>query len=108
MNTVLSTTHSTAFHIKGNPYLPHSAAIKFHNIKLKLPTYPADPALHTVSAYHSFYIPAMLSSNYTASTHNITHSPCTSTCIHYTPNNTFPTAFHNPPMHTINKQWHKM
>ena len=51
MNTVLSTTHSTAFHIKGNPYLPHSAAIKFHNIKLKLPTYPTDPALLTVSAY---------------------------------------------------------
>ena len=89
-NTKLSTLnehgtqhYSKAFHIKGNPYLPHSAAIKFHNIKLKLPTYPTGPALLTVSAYHSFYIPTMLSSNYIASTHNISHSPCISTCMHY-------------------------
>ena len=52
-NTVLSTTHSTAFHIKDNSYLPHSAAIKFHNIKLT--TSPTDPALLTVSAYKTNY-----------------------------------------------------
>ena len=39
-------------------------------------------------------------SNYIAATHNITHSPCTSTC---TPITTGPTAFHNPPLHTTNK-----
>ena len=50
MNTVLSTAHSTAFHIKDNPYqiLSHSATIK-------LPTYRADPALFTVSAYKTDY-----------------------------------------------------
>ena len=65
MNTALSTARSTTLHIKDNPYriLPHSAAIKFHN--LKLPTYhAADPALLTVSAYTRQTIPAMLNSNY--------------------------------------------
>ena len=54
MNTVLSTAHSTAFHIKDSPYrnLPHSAEIEFH---LKLPTYHTDPALLTVSAYKTDY-----------------------------------------------------
>ena len=60
MNAILSTAHSTAFHIKENPYqiLPHSAAIK-----LQLPTNHADTALLTVSAYRQT-IPAMLNSNY--------------------------------------------
>ena len=82
---------------------------KISQHKINTPNIPYRP-----STAHSFCIqdkrntPAMLSSNYIASTHNITHSPCTSTCMHYTPNNAFPTAFHNPPMNTINKHWHKM
>ena len=103
MNMVLSTTHSTAFHIKGNPYQPHSAEKKFHNIKLKLPTYSPDPALLTVSAYciqflHttvSIYQPCSVYSNYIASTHNITHSPCTSTCT------THPTILSQLPSTTL-------
>ena len=68
MNTVLSTAHSIAFHIKDNPHLPHSSAIKFA-AQLKLPTY------HTIHHCSQFLhtsqtIPAMLSSNYIAATHN--------------------------------------
>ena len=49
MNMVLSTARFTAFHIKDNPHIPDSQ----HN--LKLPTYHADPALLTVSAYKTDY-----------------------------------------------------
>ena len=42
-------------------------------------------------------------SNYIAATHNITHSPCTLTCMHFTPTTTHHTAFHNPPLYTTNK-----
>ena len=121
----LCTTQNSTLNEHGTQHyslhsLPHkrqsiSATFSSNKIsqhKIKTPYRPSTAhsfcILHTVSAYHSFYIPAMLSSNYIASTHNIAHSPCTSTCMHYTPNNTFPTAFHNLPMHTINKQWHKM
>ena len=58
MNKVFSTGHSTAFHIKDNPYTQHCSHF-----------------VHTRQT-----IPAVLSRNYIASTHNITHSPCTSTC----------------------------
>ena len=57
----------------------HSATIKF----LKTPNIPYTP--YQPSTAHSCCtqdktIPAILSSNYIASTHNITPSPCTSTC----------------------------
>ena len=60
---------------------------------------------HTMQTHHCSQflhrrqtIPAMHSSNYIASTHNITHSPCALHTQQYPP-----TAFHNPPMHTTNK-----
>ena len=81
MNTVLSTTHSTAFYIKDNQYLPCSLAIKFHNITYSnIPYRPSSctpqfqHTRQTISAIYAQY------SNYIAATHNITHSPCTSTC----------------------------
>ena len=93
-----------------DPYLPCSAAIKFHNINSKIPYRPC--TIHAICSYrpstahglHSFYIQArqtisaMLSianTLYIAATHNITQSPCTSTCTHHT-------AFHNP-LHTTSK-----
>ena len=85
MNTALSTAlHS--FHIKENPYLLCSAAIKFHNMTdLKLPTCHTDPVLLTFCKQDILYVPAMLSSNYIAATHNVTHSSCTSTCTTHPP-----------------------
>ena len=56
-----------------------SNKISQHN--LKLPTYHTDPCSTCSHFLHTRQtIPAMLNSNYIASTHNITHSPCTSTC----------------------------
>ena len=71
MNTVLSTAHSTAFHLRQSISATFSSLNSQHTIQTQ----------HwlTVSAYKTDYT-AMLSSNYIASTHNIAHSPCTSTC----------------------------
>ena len=55
-----------------------SNKISQHN--LKLPTYHTDPGLLTVSAYKTNYTSHAQYSNYIASTHNTTHSPCTSKC----------------------------
>ena len=82
MNIALSTAHSTAFSIKDNPYLPCSAAIKFHNITLLQHTIQTQP---TVSAFKTDHICHAQYSNYIAATHNITHSPCTLHTQHYPP-----------------------
>ena len=67
-----------------------SNKISQHN--LKLPTYDTDPVLLTVSAHKTeLYLPCMPSSNYIAATHNVTHSPCTSTCTTHSP----PSSAHN-------------
>ena len=67
-----------------NPYQPHSAAIKFHNIKLKFPTYPTDPALLTVSAYCIQFLHITVS----------IHRPCSvATTLHP------PTTLHTPHAH---------
>ena len=87
MNMVISTAHSTAFHIKDLPYLPHSAAIKFHNITPNIP-YRSSTA-HSLAGLgclvcrncEQCWICMVLGSiwNNIAATHNIIHSPCTST-----------------------------
>ena len=113
--------HSTVLHIKDDPYLPCSAAIKFHSItNYNIPHKPSIACsctaqfLHTVKTDHISTNAQY--SNCIAATHNITHSPCTSKCTthlplhtyHYTPTTTHPplphpTAFHNPSLHTTNK-----
>ena len=100
-----------------DPYLPCSAAIKFHNIT-ETPTYQTDH----IHVYHTYTIQTQLallmdssfciqarqtisamlsraSTLYIAVTHNITHSPCISTMHsqHYPPH-----CLHNP-LHTTKK-----
>ena len=110
MNTVLSTAHSTAFHIKDDPYqiLPHSAAIKFHSNKisrhnLKLPTQlPYRPSTaHSFSIQDRLYLPCSIATTL----HYTTYTLSMHINIHYThPAIPFPcTAFHNPAMHTTIK-----
>ena len=62
------------FHIKDNPYLPCSAA-KFHNIPYRCSCTPQ--FLHTGKTDHICHADY---TNYIAATHNMTHSPSTSTC----------------------------
>ena len=75
-NTKFSTLneHGTQhYSLHSLPHKRQSISATFSSNKIsqhKIKT-PTGPALLTVSAYHSFYIPAMLSSNYIASTHNI-------------------------------------
>ena len=102
--TQLCSLHSLLH--KGNPYLQCSAAIKFY-ITYSNILYHTGPT----HALPSFYIQdrpcmsAMLSgySNYI----HCSHPQCNSLpmCInmHSTPSTTYPTAFHNFPMNTINK-----
>ena len=74
MNKVLSIPHSPVFYIRDNPYLPCSAAIKFHNIATSTCT---PQFLHTRKTEHICHAQY---SNYIAVTHNVAHSKCTSTC----------------------------
>ena len=65
---------------EGNPYLPCSAAIKFH---ITYSNVPYKPNLCIPQFLHSRQtISAMLSSysNYIAAIHNVTRSPCASKC----------------------------
>ena len=105
MNPALSTAHSTVFHIKDNPYLPCPAVankISQHNLHSNMLYRPSTAhALYTVSRICiRQIISAMLSSNYIAAIHNITHSPYTSTRTTHPCRTTHPTAFHNPPICT--------
>ena len=74
MNMVLSTAHSTAFHIKDIPcqILPQ---ISEHN--LKLPTYHTDPALLSFCIPDRLYLPCTIATTLHASTHYIyiLHAP---------------------------------
>ena len=81
LNLVLLTPHSSI-----DPYLPCSAAIKFQFqlqqiIYCTYYTYHTDSCtlqyLHTGKTDHICHAQ---NGNYIAPTHNITHSPCTSTC----------------------------
>ena len=89
------------------PYLPCSAAIKFHNITYT-PSYHTDHIPYipsTAHGLHSFCIQARqtisavlsIASKYIVHYSHPQHNPhpCTSTCTHHT-------AFHNP-LHTTNK-----
>ena len=108
MNKVLSFAHSsTVLHIKDDPYLPCSAAIKSQSItSSNIPHRPMQHCsctaqfLHTVRTDHICHAQY---SNYIVATHNITHSPCTSKCTTHPPLPTTCTAFHNPSLHTTNK-----
>ena len=109
MNKVLSIAYSTVLY-QSISTMFSSNKISQHNLNSYIPyrpytyhTYHTDPA-STAHGLHSFCIQAkqtisaMLSTArtlYIAATHNITHSPCTSTCTHHT-------AFHSP-LHTTNK-----
>ena len=113
-NSTLNKHGTQHYSLHSLPYKRQSISATFSSNKIsqhkvKTPNIPYRPSTaHSFCIQDKLYIPPMLSSNYIASTHNITHSPWKSTCMHYTPNNTFPTAFYNPPIHTITKQWHKM
>ena len=52
MNKAFSFAHSTVLHIKDNPYLPCSSAIKFHSIT---PTYHTDPSLNPRLSIPDFF-----------------------------------------------------
>ena len=54
-------------------------------------------ACHYLAA--SLCLPCSVS-NYNATTHDTTRSPCMHVNTHYTPSTTHSAAFHNPPMHT--------
>ena len=96
---ILSTAHSTAFHIKTIHICHiHQQKILQHNLNPQ----------HTITA-HSFciqdrlYLPCSVATTLQPPTTQ--HTPCTSTCT--THSNTLPTTFLNPPMyttmHTTNK-----
>ena len=74
MNTVLNTAHSTAFHIKDNPYLPHSSAIKFLNSQHTIWPITA----HSFSIQDRLYLPCSVATTLQPPTTQ--HTPCTSTC----------------------------
>ena len=97
MNKVLSIAHSTVFHIKDNPFLLCSAAIKFHNMTNSNISYRSstDHGLKFLHTGKTENICHAQDSNYITATHNTTHSHCTSTYQH-TPSTTHPPAFHNP------------
>ena len=106
MNKLFSFAHSTVLHIKGYPYLPCSAAIKFHSIT---PTYHTDPALlmHctvSASAYNQDR-PCLPCSVQQLHCSNPQHNSLSMRIkMHYIPTTTtHPTAFHNPSLHTTNK-----
>ena len=91
-------THHCSLHSFPHKRQSISATFSSNKISLTTPNIPYRP-----STAHSFCIqdrlyPAMLSSNYTAVTHNITHSPCTLKC-HYTSS----TTLHTASLHTTNK-----
>ena len=104
MNKILSFAHSTVLHIKDDPYLPCSAAIKFHSITLQ----------YAIQTQHCSCTPQYL---HTLKTDRIWHAqphwshPQHKSLpmhinIHYTPTTTHPTASNNPSLHTTNK--HKL
>ena len=115
MNKVLSIAHSTVFHRsisamfssnkiskQKNLSILSDPTLLMHNLNSSIPYRP-----NTAHALHSFCIQAreaisaMLSiatTLYIAATHNITHSPCTSTCTTH-----HHIVFHNSPLHTTNK-----
>ena len=66
INTTLSTAHSTAFHMKANPYLPCPAAIQFHNnLYSNMPYRPSIVhALHSLCIATRWTISAMHSNDY--------------------------------------------
>ena len=84
MNTVLSTAHSTTFHIEDNPMCHVQQENVTTELKLQA-NIPYRPS--TGHVLHSFCL----------EDHNITHIN-----MHYTHSITHPTAFHYPPMYTTN------
>ena len=103
-NVSRPSAHSTAFHIKDNPYLLCLAAIKFHNVTYT-PTCHTRPTtahgLHIFCIQDRPYLPCSVQQLHCS--HPQLHSLSMHTYIHYTPSTTHPTAFHNPPMDTTNK-----
>ena len=96
MNTVLSTAHSIAFHIKDNPHLPHSSAIKFRNNLNSQHTIRSITA-HSFSIQDRLYLPCLVATTLQPPTtqHNTLHahqcaqhtaipSPLPSTTLLYT------------------------
>ena len=87
-----------------DPYLPCSAAVKFHNITYtpcNIPYRPSTPkSLHTGKTDHMCHAQY---SNYIVHCHPQYNSLTMHINLHYTPSNTHHTAFHNPPLHTTNK-----
>ena len=109
MNKVLSIAHSTVLH-RSISAMFSSNKISQHNLNSNIPYRPYSYVSYvpyrpsTAHGLHSFRIQARQTISailsiartlYIAATHNITHSPCTSTCTHHT-------AFHSP-LHTTNK-----
>ena len=66
-----------------DPYLPCSAAVKFHNITYtpcNIPYRPSTPKFCTQARQAICAMLSIATTLFIAATHNITHSPCTSTC----------------------------
>ena len=110
MKKVLSIAHSSLPSIHNSMF--SSNKISQHNLNSNIPYRPYTiRTIHTIQTQHCSWTPQFWHTGktgrichaqyskyivlYIAATHNISHSPCTSTSTHHT-------AFHNP-LHTTNK-----
>ena len=82
-----SVSFTPVFHIKDNPYLTCFTAITFHKLQHTIQIQHWSCTPHTVSAYsqHRPYLPCSVYNYIQTATHNITHSPHTSTCTTFPP-----------------------